>query len=86
MTANDASSLQSLIELAEAYVLDADDAALPGALAWCDAEKPAPGPVLAALDRLRGDRNRKARLVVAIRGRLGLAVVPGAPCSPQPLR
>lgn len=79
-------SLRELIEHVEAYVLDADDGALARALAWCDAAQPAPGPVLAALEHLRGDRTRKARAIVAIRARLGLNVVPGAPCSPRPLR
>ncbi|MGE3598367.1 MAG: hypothetical protein AB7N70_22720 [Dehalococcoidia bacterium] len=78
--------LRELIEHVEAYVLDAEDAALARALEWCDATQPAPAPVLAALERLRGDRARKARAIVAIRARLGLSVVPGAPCSPQPLR
>lgn len=79
-------ALRELLEHVEAYVLDAEDAALGRALAWCDTAEPAPAPVLAALERLRGDRARKARAIVAIRARLGLNAVPGAPCSPQPLR
>jgi hypothetical protein len=38
------------------------------------------------LDHIKGDPDRKAQAIVAVRAKLGLPVVPGPVCRPRPLR
>lgn len=79
-------SEQALLDMAESYVLDGEDAALPRALELLDRFRPDLAALLDALDRLKGDPDRKARAIVAIRGKLGLSLIPGPPCRSRPLR
>lgn len=77
---------QALLDAAESYVLDGEESALQHALALLDQFRPDMAALLDALDRLKGDPDRKARAIVAIRGKLGLSLIPGPPCRPRPLR
>lgn len=74
-----------LLDLLDAYVLDADDAALAAALQRLPHLRLDLATLMERLDALRGDARRRARALVAVRAALGLSLVPGPPCRPRPL-
>jgi hypothetical protein len=74
------------VDLAEEFALDGTVGSLETALAIVNALQPDIPSLLEALDRIKGDSDRKARAIIAIRAKLGLSVVPGPPCRPRTLR
>lgn len=70
----------------EAFVLDGELAALQRALTLLERQHPDIAELLDALEKLKGDPDRRARAIVAVRAKLGLPLVPGPVCRPRPLR
>jgi hypothetical protein len=76
----------SLLDEIERFVLDGEAAALPRALGMLDRQRPDIADLLDRLEQIKGDRDRRARAIVAVRAKLGLSVIPGPACRPRPLR
>ncbi|HEY1076085.1 MAG TPA: hypothetical protein VGE51_05300 [Fontimonas sp.] len=70
----------------EGFVLDGDPVSLQRALDMLDGQRLDLAALLDALEQLKGDPDRRARAIVAVRARLGLPLIPGPVCRPRPLR
>lgn len=76
----------ALLDEMEAFVLDGEPAALQRALAMLEQQHPDIAELLDALEKMKGDPERRARAIVAVRAKLGLPLIPGPVCRPRPLR
>jgi hypothetical protein len=79
-------SVAAVVDLAESFALDGDAGAFRAQLAQMTLDGLDIADLLDHLDHIKGDPDRKAQAIVAVRAKLGLPVVPGPVCRPRPLR